>query len=302
MLHPEPGAQERNTRAAEEGRELWTATPANPHWHVSPQTSDKKVKTEVKSDVFEGHTEVVELRRNVNVHTFVLPVTLHLRSCSPAYVYPQMRWETSDFKVPHLSHSNLATWWKLRCLLLLELFLPACTEPIPWTAFYPVPAFRDYVLTPSGANYSNRYNSAVCWCNLTAENKRQEPWSTAYQWSKAEGFGLKGIFFCTSLRMGCMTWLNFSPTYYIHTESSSFQQKCRSFLCPGSCWCWAPPAAISRCPHLSHLSLFGIIIDLKVSKTQTRSLYRGNTIAPAVLVTAFPESSSLLLHEKKNQE
>lgn len=94
VLHPERGAVHR--KGIRQWQRRARSSPANPHSLVSPETWDKNI--EMKSDVSEGNTEVAELRKNVNVHTFVLPVMQHLGSCS-TYTYAQMRWETSNFKV-----------------------------------------------------------------------------------------------------------------------------------------------------------------------------------------------------------
>lgn len=119
---------EGDKRAAEEGRDLCFMTPASPHWLTSPLRPWTR-RNEIERNVSEGHTEVVLLRRNVHVYTVVLPVTQHLRSCSPVYDYTRIRWETSDLKVPHLTHSNLATQRKHWPLLFPEVFQPACTKP-----------------------------------------------------------------------------------------------------------------------------------------------------------------------------
>lgn len=163
------GIKQQQRRARSSAPQLQQVLTDSSHLWDSGQEESK-----IKRDVSEGHTEVVELRNKV--HTFVLPVTQHLRFFSSAYTYTGMRWDTADFKVSHLTHSSLNMWWKLRCLLFLELFQPACTtgrnsfrtfrnssstEPGLQTAFDPVPHFRDHLFTSSGASCSNSYNSAL---------------------------------------------------------------------------------------------------------------------------------------------
>lgn len=113
----------------------------------------------------------------------------------------------------------------------------------PRAALYRVPAFRDNLLPSSGANYSNRCNSAACWCNLAVKNTRQNPCSTIYQWSKVEGFGLQGSFF---LHQPSVTWVIFSLyVIAIHNHQAMENRLARAqviplprqLLMPGSSCC-----------------------------------------------------------------
>lgn len=104
MLHPERGREQTGSRGGQGALHRYPSKSSLTH--LTSEALDKK-KRRFK-EMYLKDTEVVESRKNVNVHTFILLVTQHLRSCSPAYAHG---WggKTSDIKVPRPTHSNLET-------------------------------------------------------------------------------------------------------------------------------------------------------------------------------------------------
>lgn len=83
VLHPKRGREQTGSRGGQGALHRYPGKSSLTH--LTSEALDKK-KRRFK-EMYLKDTEVAESRRNVNVHTSVLLVTQHPRSCSPAYAH-----------------------------------------------------------------------------------------------------------------------------------------------------------------------------------------------------------------------